>query len=146
MKKSLFILIFSILFTLTVAAQGTSNNPKKTDESKWSTMTYENVPIVKILDSKDAFVVLYQKHRIGVGKVVIPKTWAKGNPESPRKLKFRKVTNPNNAYLTVVKKDGQFFRVIINTTMNKKDSIWGVVDYRVPVDGADKETLEELDY
>lgn len=146
MKKFLLVVIFSVLVSLTVSAQGTSNSSSKTDESKWSTMTYVNVPIVKILEGKDCYVVLYQKNRVGVGKVVLPKKWAKGTPDNPRKLKLRKTPTSMGSYLTVIKKDGQFSRVIINTTLNKKNEVWGVVDYRQEVEGSDKDTLEELDY
>lgn len=145
MKKFLFVFILSVVFSVTVAAQGTSNSSSKTDESKWSTMSYVNLPILKILEGRDCYVVLYQKNKVGVGKTVVPKAWAKGTPDNPRKLKLRKSPNSLGSYLTVIKKDGQFSRVIINTTLNKKDSVWGVADYHSTIEGSDKETLEELE-
>ena len=88
---------------------------------------------------------MYQKNKIGIGKTVIPKKWAKGNTENPRKLKFRNTTLANGAYMSVVKKDGEFHRVILTLPMNKQNSIWGVADYHKEIEGSDKDTLEELD-
>ena len=47
--------------------------------------------------------------------------------------------------MTVVKDNGEFKRVILTIPMNKQNSIWGVIDYRKGLDGADKESLEELE-
>jgi len=146
MKKSLFVLVFSLLFTIASFAQSTKQpSTVIIDESKKSTLSYSNVPVLKILEGKDAYVVIYQKYKYGAGSVVIPKKWARGNPESPRKLKFRPTQPAVGSYLTIVKKDGEFSKVILNTTMNKQDSVWGVVDYHKEIEGSDKDTLEEIE-
>ena len=115
-------------------------------EGKWSDLSYVNVPVLKILEGKNAYSIIYQKNHVGVGSVVIPKAWAKGSPDSPRKLKFRKVRSGYNSFMTVVKDEGEFKRVILSVPMNKSDSIWGVADYRKTMEGEDKETLEELEF
>lgn len=146
MKKYLLIAAILSIFTLSAFAQ---NNPKDNslprDESKWSDITYVNVPVLKVLEGKDGYVVVYQKNRIGTASTVIPKAWAKGTPDNPRKLKFRNNNNPQTSYMTVVKKNNEFHRVILTIPMRKNNSLWGVVDYTKPLEGADKETLEELD-
>ena len=101
---------------------------------------------MKILEWKNAYSIIYQKNQVGVGSVVIPKAWVKSSPDSPRKLKFRKVRSGYNSFMTVIKDDGEFKRVILSVPMNKSDSIWGVADYRKTMEGEDKETLEELEF
>ena len=108
-------------------------------------MSYVNVPVLKILEGVDAYVVVYQKNKTGVGNVIVPKKWSKGNPEEPRKLKFRDSKNNKTSFMTVVKKEGEFHRVILTVPMNKRMSIWGNTASRKPIEGADKDTLEELE-
>ena len=90
--------------------------------------------------------IIYQKNKTGVGNVVIPKKWANGTPAAPRKLKFRAVKTSVGAYMTIVKDNGEFKRVILSIPMNKNNSIWGMVDSRKNMDGADKDTLEDLEF
>lgn len=154
MKKILMILVlFSAVSTFLFAAENDDNNSNSSSsslyertEGKWSDLSYVNVPILKILEGKKAYFIIYQKNRIGVGNVVIPKNWARGSIDSPRKLKFRKVRSGYNSFMTVVKDDGEFKRVILSVPMNKSDSVWGVADYRKTMEGEDKETLEELEF
>lgn len=142
MKKFLMILAIFTAFTFSVAAQ---NNGEPKNEAMWSNMSYVNVPIVKVYEGKDAYIVLYQKNKVGIGKVVIPKKWTKGNPDNPKKLKFRNTRVADGAYMSVQKKDGEFMRVILTLPMSKLNPIWGVADYHKEIEGSDKDTLEELD-
>lgn len=149
MKKILMILALFSIFTMTaIAAENTedknSNLAPERTEGKWTDLSYVNVPILKILDAKDGYVVIYQKNRIGTGSTVIPKSWARGTPDNPRKLKFRNSKRNNTSYMTVVKDNGEFKRVILTIPMNRSNSIWGVVNYRKELEGTDKETLEDL--
>ena len=41
-------------------------------ESKWSSLSYVNVPVLKVLEGVDAYVVVYQKNKTGVGNVIVP--------------------------------------------------------------------------
>lgn len=140
MKKIFVILALFSIFSFTVAAQESEKKGKY--DSQFS---YVNVPIVKVYEGKDAYVVVYQKNKIGVGKTVVPKKWIHGNAENPRKLKIRTARTADASYMSVVKKNGEFIRVVLNVPVSKQNSLWGVVDYRKPIDGSDKDTLEELD-
>lgn len=142
MKKLLMVLALLSLCTVNVIAQ--SNAVHISDEKK-SEFSYVNLPIVKVYEGKDAYVVLYQKNKVGIGKTTIPKKWVKGNPESPKKLKFRNTKVADNAYMCVVYKNGEFKRVVLTLPMSKQNSIWGVADYHKEIEGSDKDTMEELD-
>lgn len=149
MKKILLVLaLFTVFSGLLFAAENTKDSGTSFEktEGKWSDISYVNVPILKILEGKNAYSIIYQKNQVGVGSVVIPKAWAKGSSDSPRKLKFRKVRSGYNSFMTVIKDEGEFKRVILSVPMNKSDSIWGVADYRKTMEGEDKETLEELEF
>lgn len=149
MKKNLLVLaLFTVFSGLLFAAENTKDSGTSFEktEGKWSDISYVNVPILKILEGKNAYSIIYQKNQVGVGSVVIPKAWAKGSTDSPRKLKFRKVRSGYNSFMTVIKDEGEFKRVILSVPMNKSDSIWGVADYRKTMEGEDKETLEELEF
>lgn len=142
MKKFLMAIAFLSMFSFAAFAQ---NNGEPKDESKWTDMSYVNVPILKVYEGKDAYIILYQKNKVGTGKTVVPKKWAKGNPNEPRKLKFRNTRRADCAYMSVQKKAGEFKRVILTLPMNKQNSIWGLADYHLQIEGSDKDTLEELD-
>ena len=147
MKKILIILAaFAVLSASIFAAENSSASAPERTEGKWTEMSYVNVPVLKILEGKDGYAVIYQKNKTGVGNVVIPKKWGKGNNEAPRKLKFRAVKTSIGAYMTIVKDGGEFKRVILSIPMNKSNSIWGMVDSRKNMDGADKDTLEDLEF
>lgn len=146
MKKILSILFALTLFMVSVSAQEQAGKNTERNESKWSSVSYVNVPILKVLEGRDGYVVVYQKHDVGVGSVVIPKKWAFGSPENPKKLKLRTSKTVNASFMTVAKKDGEFFRVILTVPRSKQNSLWGVVDYHKPLEGIDKDTLEELDF
>ena len=68
MKKLLIIIALSSLFS--VFAQTKNLSPQR-DESKWSDMTYVNVPILKVLEGKEAYVVIYEKNKV-VGLLQLP--------------------------------------------------------------------------
>ena len=144
MKKLLIAALIALTALTAASAKAVAYN--ETSEDNWTSISYVNVPIYKILDSKDAYVVIYAKNKIGVGQTVIPKAWAHGNPENPRKLKIRDTrTGKLKSFLTVVKKDGEFHHVVLTVPANRQNSVWGVISYRQSVEGTDKETLEELE-
>ena len=147
MKKILMILALFAVFSAAIFADTNSSAsaPART-EGKWTDISYVNVPVLKILEGKDGYVVIYQKNRTGVGNVILPKNWAHGNPETPRKLKFRSVKTALGSYMTVVKDNGEFKRVILSIPMDKNNSIWGMVDSRKNLEGADKDSLEDLEF
>lgn len=145
MKKLIAILFIAAAMLARTFAVPVAYN--ESSEENWSSISYRNVPILKILDSKDGYVVLYQKGKIGTGRTVIPKSWNRGNPENPRKLKVRFLPGGKlKSFMTVVKKDGEFHHVVLTVPENRNDSVWGVISYRQSVAGTDKETLEDLEY
>ena len=133
-----------LFVVLTLAALCVSAVFAKSEASK-SKISYYNVPVLKVLDSRDAYVVIYQKNRIGTGSTVIPKQWSNPTQGDVVKLKIRPVRTMENSYMSVYKKDGEFYRVILNLPMNKQNPIWGVVPLGRNIDGSDKDTLEELE-
>ena len=144
MKKIFLIAILSSIFTCAVFAENQDLSRPK-DESKWSDITYVTAPVLKVLEAKEYYVVIYQKKYAGTATVVVPKSWNNFNRDVPRKLKFRNIKNPNDSYITVVKKGGEFHRVILSIPMKKNNNLWGVVNSDKHYEGADKDTLEELD-
>lgn len=144
MKKIL--LVFSLIFTFSLsvfAQEENSNNKTVKNESKWSSFSYVNVPILKILEGKEGYVIVYQKNRVGIGSVVVPKKWAKGSVDSPRKLKFRNVKGHNASFMSIVKKEGEFYRLILSIPMSKNNPVWGI--NQGTIEGVDKDTLEEIE-
>ena len=144
MKKIFAILILTAIFACTVFAENQDLSRPK-DESKWSDITYVTAPVMKILESKDCYVVIYQKKFAGTATVTIPKSWNNFKKDTPRKLKFRNIKNPDDSFITVVSKGGEFHRVILSCPMKKNNKLWGIISNDLKVEGADKETLEELD-
>ena len=151
MKKLILIFALAAIFSFSVFAQensesGSNSNIKiERNEEKWSTLTYVNLPILKILEARDAYVVIYQKNRLGTGSTVIPKSWVHGNKDAPSKLRLRSTKTANGAFMTVVKDNGEFVRVILTAPMSKSNSVWGVVARGTELEGVDKDTLEELE-
>ncbi len=142
-------MILSVLFVFSFAIfadnSSSASAPERT-EGKWTDISYVNVPVLKVMEGKEGYVVIYQKNKVGVGNVVLPKKWAHGTPDTPRKLKFRQVKTALGAYMTIVKDGGEFKRVILSIPMNKSNSIWGLADYRKQMEGTDKDTLEDLEF
>ena len=145
MKKIFAIAILLSLFATAAAFAENQDLSQPRDESKWSDMSYVTAPVLKILESKDCYVVIYQKKYAGTATVVVPKSWNAYKKDTPRKLKFRNIKNPDESFITVVKKGGEFQNVILSIPMKKNNNLWGVVTSDKHFEGADKETLEELD-
>lgn len=144
MKKLLCAI--SVFAAVMTAAFAVPTKHNETHEENWSDITYVQVPIYRIFDSKDAYLVIYAKNRLGEGKAVIPKKWAKGNPDNPRKLKIRFLDRGRlQPFMTVVKKSGEFKQVILNVPPSKLEPVWGLVDTKKEIEGVDKDTLEELE-
>jgi len=142
MKKLFIVLALAVLFTSTAAAKRNTNK----FEAGESSISYVNVPILKVLEGREGYVIVYQKNQIGVGNVVIPKKWLQSSKEEPGKLKIRTAKTSNSSYMCIVKKDGEFQKVILNVPTNKSNAIWGVIDYRKGIEGTDKDTLEEIEF
>ncbi len=100
-------------------------------------ISYKNVIVYKVLDHKDAYVVMYAKGHRDIGNIAIPKKWYN---ESPKKLSFRKLSSGMTPYMTVISRGDSFERVILTMPVSRGDSAWGVADSNVQVD-TDVDTL-----
>lgn len=138
MKKRFALIFFALILVCCVFS--TEKN-----DSKWSSMSYVNIPILKVLEAKNGYLVIYQKNKVGVGSVTIPKDWIKGSEDAPRKLKLRKVRRAMDSYMTIIKEDGEFKRVVLNLPLNKQNSIWGVIKNPNELNDVEKEVLEEIE-
>ncbi len=137
MKKSF--VVSALLFAL-VLFSASSKDPKDYkypyQESK---ISYHNVIVYKVLDHKDAYVVMYAKGHREVGNVTIPKKWYK---ENPAKLSFRALPKGMTPYMTVLSKEGNFDHVILTMPVSRHTTVWGVADSSVQVSDADKTSLD----
>lgn len=116
MKKIFFI---AVLLTLCVSIAFTEVNFEP------GTTSYVNVPIIKIYDHPDYYIVTYRQNGLGIGQTSIPKEWfVQGSPE--KKGVFRNITGNMNPYLTLWFRSGEFSYIYINVSSNRSDSTWGV--------------------
>lgn len=143
MKKLLMILTAAVCLTAAAAAQSSSGSKPIWDHGdNVSKMSYQNVDIYRVLDGRDAYVVLYACPGLKIGKCVIPKSWAKQQNGTARKLEFRKKPAGLNPYMTVIKEDGNFLKVWLTVPPSKLDSVWGFLPAGTKIEGTDAETLE----
>lgn|SRR5574344_2699371 len=144
MKKILAAAFLAMLLVLPMFAEESGETKKPVWDHGYnvSELYYKNVTIYRVLDQKDAYIVLYAKHGVGIGQAVIPKKWAK---ETPRKLAFR--TKPGNIdpFMTVITKNGEFYKVWLTLPISKANPVWGVAPYGATVSGTDADTLD-LEY
>lgn len=144
MKKTIITaLISAVLFaglSFTVSAQEKSGTQEREYKYPYqeSALSYRNVIVYKVLDQKDAYIVMYAKGHREVGNIAIPKRWYK---ESPHKLAFRKLSKGMTPYMTVLYRDGEFDQVILTMPTSRADSAWGVADSNAQVD-ASKDTFD----
>lgn len=143
--KKILVFVFALFFSATLFAETQeTKSTRKRNEAKWSSVTYVNIPISRIYQTSKAYVVIYQKNKTGLGSVTIPKDWLNGNSENPRKLKLRSVKGALQPFMTVIKKEGSFLRVVLSTPPDTNVDFWRVGDDNSVTD-ADKETLEEIE-
>ena len=62
MKRFLMVLVLASIFSMAAIAQSHERT-----EGKWTDISYVNVPVLKVLEGKDAYAVIYQKNKVGVG-------------------------------------------------------------------------------
>ncbi len=136
--------VLSCFFIIPVIAQSSSESAES-EKPVWdhgdnvSNISYRNVRVYSVLESQDAYVVLYEKKGTKIGKVTIPKKWGK---TFPRTLEMRKCPKSVPPYMTVLYKDGSFFKVWLTLPVSKQDSVWGVVPNGYDVGSTDIESLE----
>ncbi|MBP5402869.1 MAG: hypothetical protein J6Y36_06910 [Treponema sp.] len=120
-KKGLIFAAFCFLLALPMFAQEKENKYN-------ANITYQSAPIYKILDSTDYYVVLYGKYGAKLGIATIPKKWAKWQKDTPRKLTIRELPRKMSAYITIVKKDNKFLKVMLTIPTAKTNPIWGIAN------------------
>lgn len=144
MKKTLIVGLISavlsagFIFSATAQESADKKEPSYKKEFHESEMSYKNVTVYRVLDQKDAYIVMYAKGHREVGNVVVPKKWYKS---SPRKLAFRKLSTGMSPYMTVLYRNGEFEQVILTMPISRADSAWGVADSNVQVN-VDKDTFD----
>lgn len=118
-KKAIFIVALAASLIMPLAAQENVGGHKQSEISYYSTTVY------KILDSKDAYVVIYAKAHNKMGTVTIPKEWARNRPGTVRKLLVRKLPPNTTPFITIVKKSGDFLKVMLTIPTDHRDPLWG---------------------
>lgn len=144
MKKSL---IISALLAGAVAVSGWAQESGQQQQREYkypfreAKVSYRSVPIYKVLDQKDAYIVSYAKGHFGVGQVAIPKAWYSTDGNKQTKLQFRPVTKGIAPYMSVFSRDGNFDHVVLTMPTSRNDPVWGVAEAGAQVDDPNKETL-----
>lgn len=140
MKKGfLLALIFTSCIALPLFAQESGSKRVWDHGDNISEFSYRNVPILQIYDAPGAYVIFYQKASYKMGQVTVPKNWAVNNAG---KLQFRNKPAGLSSYMTVVYKNGEFYKVLLTLPSNRNDSVWAVAPRGSVIAGTDAETLE----
>ena len=139
--KKLFILSALLCVGVLFSATAKEKADYKYDFQE-AAISYHNVKIYKILDHKDAYIVMYAKGHRDVGTVTLPKKWYSSASRADAKLNLRSCPNTIDPYMTVISRDGSFERVILTVPTSKSNPMWGVADSSVKIEDADKDTLE----
>ena len=95
-------IVAALLLTVTLGTVSALEQEHKY-EFQEAKVSYHNVTVYKVLDHRQAYVVLYAKGHGDVGTVTIPKKWYK---DAPSKLYFRQLPKAMQPYMTVVSRDG----------------------------------------
>lgn len=111
-------------------------------EYKESKLSYHSVQVYKVLDHRDAYIVMYAKGHRDVGTITVPKKWYANATTKDSKLSFRALPKGMYPYMTVFTRDGQFDRVMLTLPVSRDNPVWGVADSTHKVPDADKETFE----
>lgn len=139
--KKLFILsaLLCVGFLFSAAAKEKADYKYEYQEAK---VSYHNVQIYKVLDHKDAYIVMYAKGHREVGTITIPKKWYSSASSSDAKLNFRSLPKGMYPYMTVLYRDSSFERVILTLPTARNNPVWGVADSTVKIADADKDTFD----
>ena len=90
-----------------------------------SSKSYVNVPILKVFEHREAYVVAYVNNANKINYVSVPKIWFKqGSPE--RQAEVRPLQKNLGPYMTICFEDGEFYFLYISMPVSKLDSTWGV--------------------
>jgi len=133
MKKIVMIFLLAVVVLFPFFAQ-------KTSETEGA-FTYFNVQVLKVLEHKDAYLVLYNKTGTKMGQVALPKEWFKYNSSNHSRL--RPLPQGMQPYLTVIYKDNAFYKVYLNMPTDRTNAVWSVLSPNIDISSRiNKETLE----
>ena len=135
-RKATFIFALAAALAMPIAAQ------EKKGGHRQSEISYYSTPIYKILDSHNAYVVIYGKPHNKMGTVTIPKEWARNRPGEVKKLVVRKLPPNTTPYITIVKKSGDFLKVLLTVPTNHSDPLWGIANENKVDDVSGAESIE----
>lgn len=119
MKKFVLAALFALCMVLPTFA--TASWKHGDNESIYS---YESATIYRVLEGRDAYIVKYAKAGLAIGQCVVPKQWLK---DRPCQLQIRFLPRQLTPYITVIKKEGQFYKVVLNMPEDKANSVWGIL-------------------
>ncbi|MBP5358514.1 MAG: hypothetical protein J6Y69_04930 [Treponema sp.] len=133
MKKIIMALAVALAVTVSAVAQSSSSStPIWNHGDNVSEVSYESVPIYKILQTTDAYIVIYLARGMKVESQVIPKEWEKRGDN--KKLYFRNKAAGLDSLMTVFYKGGSFDHVVLTVTLDKMDPLWAVAPHGTKVD------------
>jgi len=133
MKKIIMILVLVVLVSLPFFAQNAEDGRGE--------FTYFNVQVLRVLEHKDAYLVLYNKTGTKMGQAALPKEWFKYN--SANHSRVRPLPVGVHPYMTVIYKDNAFYKVYLNMPTDRTHSAWSVLSPNIDISSKiNKETLE----
>lgn len=134
--KKLFLCLFALLFSLSLFAQTAESEQSSEEESFY----YINVPVLRVFDHKDAYVVHYQKGSMGVGEVFVPKEWFVTSEKN--KSRVRPLAKGLEPYMTVVYLNGSFLKVFLNMPTDRRNTYWSILSKDIDISSKlNKDTL-----
>ena len=137
-KRILTVLILTFIIALPAISQEES---KKYDNE--SDLTYVMATIYKVLETTDSYVVIYRKNGAAVGSVTIPKKWERySSTEEVRKLQVRALPPRRDPYITVVTKNGEFYKVFLTLPVERSAKVWGRLKGKTDTDVDSIESIE----
>jgi len=137
-KRILTVLILTFIIALPAISQEES---KKYDNE--SDLTYVMATIYKVLETTDSYVVIYRKNGAAVGSVTIPKKWERySSTEEVRKLQVRALPPRLDPYITVVTKNGEFYKVFLTLPVERSAKVWGRLKGKTDTDVDSIESIE----
>ena len=137
-KKTIFAAALSAFVLAGTFAETNAGGRKKSE------ISYYSAPVYKVMDSAKAYVVIYGKTGHKMGNITIPKDWARNKPDKVKRLLVRNCPPKITPYVTIVKKSGEFLKVMLTVPTNHNDRIWGIANENKvdSIDGVESVDLE----
>ncbi len=143
MKKVIIAFMLAACMAFSVFAQEESKSEKKIWDhgDNVSELSYQSVPVFKILDQADAYIIYYEKQGLDIGQIAVPKAWFKNGLD--RKLDFRTKPAGMGSYMTVLYKGGDLYKILLTVNPSRLDPVWGVAPNGTKTEvSADTQTID----